>query len=102
LHADEKKADHYYDGEIKNVGSDNDSEASDIKGGKGFGPASMAGGVLPREAKPFSRYKALCIYSFPKGKLQRVLVYIADPACIAMGRARLFSTGRRLKKDDTR
>ena len=31
----------------KNVGSGNDKEASDIMGGKWFGPASMVGGVLP-------------------------------------------------------
>jgi len=53
------------DGE-KNVGSGNDNDASDIMGGKWFGPASMVGGVLPIQAKPFSRYKALCIYSIPQ------------------------------------
>jgi hypothetical protein len=76
--------------------------ASDIKGGKCFGPASMEEGIMPFKAKPFSRYEALCLYSFPKGNMQRVLVYIADPVCIASGRARLFSTGKRVKYDETR
>lgn len=56
----------FCEGEIKNVGSGIDKKTSDIMGGKWFGPASMVGGVLPIEAKPFSRYKALCIYSIPK------------------------------------
>ena len=35
-------------------------------GGKWFGPVSMGGGVLSIWAKPFSRFKALCIYSIPQ------------------------------------
>gem|GEM_PF-4679587 len=31
----------------KNVGSGNNKKASDIKGGKWFGPESMVRGVLP-------------------------------------------------------
>jgi hypothetical protein len=34
------------DGEIKNAGSGNDREASDIMGGKYFGPASMKEGLI--------------------------------------------------------
>jgi hypothetical protein len=36
----------FCDGEIKNVGSGIDKEASDITGGKWFGPVSMVGGIL--------------------------------------------------------
>jgi hypothetical protein len=39
---------------------------SDIKGGKWFGPVSMGRGVLSIEGRPFSRFKALCIYSIPQ------------------------------------